>query len=92
MHLRAEGIKEVLGTDVSLVAGEHQKIRLSHVGMIVGSFVVGDAQNGVAMVFVGGLHFFWGQLTVRQGAVAVQVGFELLFVRVDQIHENTSSS
>ena len=68
----------IRGVDIDLKAGEHEKARLVHVGMIDNGVVVGQAQNLVAKSFVGFFHFLPGQLSIGDGTVGVQVCLKVL--------------
>ena len=64
----------VLGTvKIDLDAGEHEKIRLVHMGMVYDHIMIGDGQNLIADGFVGGFYLLRGQLAVGNGAVGVQI-------------------
>lgn len=63
------------GVDIDLDAGEHQKVRLVHVGMVDDGVVVCQAKNLVAESFVAFLYFFRRQFSVGNGAVGVQICF-----------------
>ena len=84
VHLGQIGIVLALGlTDVGFVAGQHQEIVLGHIGMIAGCLMVGDAENRVAVILVGFLQLGGGQLTVGNGAVAMQVCLVLGLILLD---------
>jgi hypothetical protein len=51
--------------------------------MIAGGLVVGDAENGVAVILIGLLQLGGGQLTVGNGAVAMQVCLVLGLILLD---------
>ena len=89
MHFAAERSEGTV-TDEGLIAGEHEKIRLGHVGEIVGGLMVGDAKHTVAVGLVGILQLLGGEVAVGVDAVAVKVCLKLLFGGVDQVHKSTS--
>jgi hypothetical protein len=75
-------------TDICLITGQHEEILIGQVSMIAGGLVVGDAEDGVAVVLVGILQLGGRQLTVGDGAVAMQVCLVLRLIFFDILNHN----
>ena len=79
------GIEAILA-GVELQTGEHQEIRLVHVGMVSHQIVVGQTQNAVTLGFVGFLDFLGGQTSVGNGGVGMEIGLEITVNDGKQCH------
>lgn len=88
MNLRTIGIHDTLGggTNIGLITCHQQKVVCRGRSVIIGSLVVGDGKNRIALFTVGTNQRVRLKRAVRQGAVAVKVGFILWDRSGNQFH------
>ena len=94
VNFRIEFIVEVveIRANIRLVSGQHQKIFVRKIRMIEGMLMVGDGEDAVAVVFVGGFQLLRSEFSVREDRVTMQIRLELPFLGRDQIlHQNAHS-